>query len=290
MASNFQPIESVEDPYSILGVSKNVTQTEIKKAYYQKALMYHPDKNMNCTDDLKELSNVRIKELTFAYSLLINDRAKADELSEKSKEHDTSRYDGIRINNGYLTLNKRFSDKFRDIDDSSSNQYSLDKNLNLWNDEKFNDYKQIHETLESNINTLLKCVTCKKTFRSLRKKHQHQALFEHTRYLDPVYVSSLEKPYELLESSKFPLHVRIYHDDEWRRIWEKRQVFHSNTFLKANTFMKSLNSLNSSHELINTLNRELAVTKRFSEFYKSSSLPDSFLKGMQFNGRLTFFF
>ena len=148
MASNFNNLNLQEDPYKILGINKNVTESEIKKAYYQKAKIYHPDKNVDNGDDIKALSNARIRELTSAYKLLINDRAKADEISEKGHENDTYRGDGIRVNSGYLILNKRFSDKFRTNefkkdDPLSSKLLSLDDDLNLWSDERFDKYKKI---------------------------------------------------------------------------------------------------------------------------------------------------
>jgi len=60
------------DYYEVLGVSKNATKEEIKKAYRQKALQYHPDKNPGD----KEAEN-KFKEAAEAYELLRDDNKRA---------------------------------------------------------------------------------------------------------------------------------------------------------------------------------------------------------------------
>ena len=56
----------MKDPYSILGVSKDATDQEIKDAYRELARKYHPD---NYTDDnpLKDLASEKMQEINAAY-------------------------------------------------------------------------------------------------------------------------------------------------------------------------------------------------------------------------------
>jgi molecular chaperone DnaJ len=60
------------DFYEILGVSKEATKEEIKKAYRKQALKYHPDKNPG---DKK--SEELFKEAAEAYEVLSNEEKKA---------------------------------------------------------------------------------------------------------------------------------------------------------------------------------------------------------------------
>jgi curved DNA-binding protein len=62
-----------KDYYSILGLSRNASDQEIKKAFRKLALMYHPDR---CQGDPK--SEERFKEINEAYAVL-SDRDKRRE-------------------------------------------------------------------------------------------------------------------------------------------------------------------------------------------------------------------
>ncbi len=65
-----------EDFYSVLGVSKNATAQEIKKAYRKLALKYHPDHNPG-----DKSAEEKFKKVSEAYEVLSNDekRAKYDQ-------------------------------------------------------------------------------------------------------------------------------------------------------------------------------------------------------------------
>src|SRR3989338_4841195 len=61
---------TTKDYYNVLGVSKNATQDDIKKAFRKLAHKYHPDKGG--TDETK------FKEITEAYSVLSDDKKRRE--------------------------------------------------------------------------------------------------------------------------------------------------------------------------------------------------------------------
>jgi molecular chaperone DnaJ len=72
-----------QDYYEILGVSKNASASEIKKAYRKKAIQFHPDKN---PDDKKAEAN--FKKAAEAYEILGNEekRSKYDQYGHAAFE------------------------------------------------------------------------------------------------------------------------------------------------------------------------------------------------------------
>jgi len=64
-----------KDYYNILGVSKNATQDDIKKAYRKLAVKYHPDKNSG-----SKVAEDKFKDIGEAYEVLKD--------PEKRKQYD----------------------------------------------------------------------------------------------------------------------------------------------------------------------------------------------------------
>ena len=60
------------DPYSVLGVSRDASEEEIKKAYKALSRKYHPDANINNPN--KDQAEEKFKEIQAAYQQIMKER------------------------------------------------------------------------------------------------------------------------------------------------------------------------------------------------------------------------
>jgi len=60
------------DPYRVLGVDRNASEEEIKKAYRKLSRIYHPDANVNNPN--KDQAEAKFKEVQQAYDQIIKER------------------------------------------------------------------------------------------------------------------------------------------------------------------------------------------------------------------------
>ncbi|XP_050319132.1 dnaJ homolog subfamily C member 7 isoform X1 [Bactrocera neohumeralis] len=65
-----------KDYYKILGISRNATEDEIKKAYRKKALIHHPDRHANSSAEERKEEELKFKEIGEAYAILSDQRKK----------------------------------------------------------------------------------------------------------------------------------------------------------------------------------------------------------------------
>lgn len=93
-----------KDYYEVLGVSKDASLEEIKKAYRQMALRYHPDRNPGNKD-----AEERFKEAAEAYSVLCD--------SQKRATYDRFGHDGLRGEGfpGFTGFDSSIFEEFEDI-------------------------------------------------------------------------------------------------------------------------------------------------------------------------------
>ncbi len=90
---------SKRDYYEILGVTKDSSTEEIKKAYRKKAIQYHPDKNPGDKE-----SEENFKEAAEAYEVLSN--------PEKKQRYDQFGHSGMSGSSGFSGQNMNMDDIF----------------------------------------------------------------------------------------------------------------------------------------------------------------------------------
>jgi len=79
--------------YEILGIERNATQKDIKKAYRNSAMKYHPDKVGHVTPETEQM----FQKIIDAYTVLSNDKTKGD-YDDSLKLKDQEKYSRETMN------------------------------------------------------------------------------------------------------------------------------------------------------------------------------------------------
>lgn len=89
--------------YEILGLERNATEEQIKKAFHKLSIQWHPDKWANASEEEKKNAEEKFKEIAEAYGVL----------SDKDKR---AQYDAFGTTGGYsggMNMNDDLSEMFR---------------------------------------------------------------------------------------------------------------------------------------------------------------------------------
>ncbi|MBQ9030362.1 MAG: DnaJ domain-containing protein [Parasporobacterium sp.] len=110
------------DPYKVLGVDRNATEDEIKKAYRKKAKEYHPDLHPNDPTAAKKMN-----EVNEAYDMLKNpekyERKRAQEQQQSSYRQQQSYYGNAYGQGRYQGQNTYGYGSQTDYEDSGYGSY-----------------------------------------------------------------------------------------------------------------------------------------------------------------------
>jgi DnaJ homolog subfamily B member 4 len=104
--SNRSKTKKTQDYYEILGVKRECTESEIKKAYRKLAMEYHPDKHMQDSLEDKKNSEDKFKEINKAYEIL-GDQQKRKRYDQFGDE-EFSNARGYQFNNASDVFNSFF--------------------------------------------------------------------------------------------------------------------------------------------------------------------------------------
>lgn len=139
----------MSDYYNILGIDKNASEAEIKKAYKKLAVKWHPDKN----PDNKKFAEKKFKEIAEAYQILSNEekRDAYDLYGNKNNVFDQNDFNKFRNETAFFfkgnlspdELFKQFFDtnNINDINNWSHFDNIMD-NLDNFNDNELNSFNE----------------------------------------------------------------------------------------------------------------------------------------------------
>lgn len=87
----------MNNPYQVLGITRNASEEEIKKAYKSLSRKYHPDANINNPN--KDQAEDKFKEIQTAYQQIMKERTEGHRYTDGNQYGSTS-YGGTQYHGG----------------------------------------------------------------------------------------------------------------------------------------------------------------------------------------------
>ncbi|KAM9327650.1 dnaJ homolog subfamily B member 9-like [Pholidichthys leucotaenia] len=117
------------DYYEILGVPRDATERQIKKAFHRLALKYHPDRNKGPDAEAK------FREIAEAYETLSDDnrRREYDQFGHASSSEESQRDGGGSYNFNQHFHSFNFDDIFKDFDHFGQQQHHFHSHFHSHN-------------------------------------------------------------------------------------------------------------------------------------------------------------
>jgi DnaJ-domain-containing protein 1 len=76
-AKHQQKLSKRKDYYKILGIGKNASDDEIKKAYRKLAMSHHPDRHAHSSEEERKDHEIKFKEVGEAYNILSDQKKRS---------------------------------------------------------------------------------------------------------------------------------------------------------------------------------------------------------------------
>ena len=141
---------------TVLGVSRDATPSQLRKAYYKRCLSYHPDKlTSDLPDDEIENAKSKFRAISVAYSIL-SDEGKRKEYDESGDMYDEDDDDMATGKGGGVDSWKEYFDVlFPKVTEADIDAFEVKYKCS---DEEENDVLKYYARFKGDLNKMLECV------------------------------------------------------------------------------------------------------------------------------------
>ena len=175
----------------------NPTQSQLRKAYYQQALKYHPDKQQHKSNIEQEDAKCKFQAISLAYSILSNDekRKEYDETGEIDDNDDDDDDDGFGSKKSGSDMWKEFfTSTFGKVTTQDIDTFAQKYKCS---DEEEQDVLKYYTMFKGNLDKMLECVMCsdeidKKRWVEdyIKPAIEHQSVEDYSDVIDKTLKSS----------------------------------------------------------------------------------------------------